>query len=119
MRLVRLRNPHGNDEEWQGKWSDGDRRWDSISEEDKRRFNITKKNDGEFYMAFDDFLAHFGEVEVVHVRPGRVKGEKWEVFGFSSKWKGPSAGGCGNDSIGQVMLTQDLSQLEFVWYHPN
>ena len=100
MRLVRLRNPHGNEEEWRGKWSDSDRGWDKISEGDKRRFNITKKNDGEFYMAFDDFLLYFGEVEVVHVRPGRERGERWEVFSFSSKWQGRTAGGCGNDSIG-------------------
>ena len=115
VRLVRVRNPHGNDEEWRGSWSDkDDRNWNKISGRDKERYDIrTRANagnsgwkDGEFYMAFDDFLVMFGEVEVVHVKPSSMEGaelnDRWEVFAFNSKWERETAGGCGNDSIGEA-----------------
>ena len=103
VRLVRVRNPHGNEDEWRGEWSDKDRSWDRVSAKDKRDNDIQAKNDGEFYMAFEDFIRYYGEVEVVHVKPESMHGdvkEKWEVFGFNNKWEGQTAGGCGNDSIG-------------------
>jgi len=104
VKLVRIRNPHGNEEEWNGKWSDEDRdTWSKVSAEERMKLKLKIKNDGEFYMDFDDFLLYFGEVEVVHVKPlsrTSVEGEdKWEVFSFTSRWMGPTAGGCGNDSI--------------------
>ena len=57
-------------------------------------------------MAFGDFLRYFGELEVVHVRPDSMvvdggKTKRWDVFHFSNKWEGETAGGCGNDSIGE------------------
>ena len=106
-RLVRVRNPHGNEDEWKGAWGDKDEiRWRLISDADKQRLKIVKKNDGEFFMAFGDFLRYFGELEVVHVRPDSMvveggKTKRWDVFHFSSKWEGETAGGCGNDSIGE------------------
>ena len=107
MRLVRVRNPHGNEDEWRGAWGDKDEdRWRRISEADKKQLKIVKKNDGEFFMAFGDFLRYFGELEVVHVRPDSMvvdgmRTKRWDVFHFSSKWEGETAGGCGNDSIGE------------------
>jgi len=105
VRLVRVRNPHGNEDEWKGAWGDKDEKhWGLISKEDKNRLNIVKKSDGEFFMAFGDFLRYFGELEVVHVRPDSMVVEggmtkRWDVFHFSNGWEGETAGGCGNDSI--------------------
>ena len=59
MQLVRLRNPWGNDKEWKGNWGDKDEKWKSISEEEKEKFKVVKSSDGEFYMAFDDYVELF------------------------------------------------------------
>ena len=100
MQLVRLRNPHGNKNEWEGAWGDKDEEgWKLISEEDKEKFKIVKNNDGEFYMAFDDFLAFFGELDVVHIMPDSMlkNSGKTDVFHFNGRWEGETAGGCLND----------------------
>ena len=107
VHLVRLRNPHGNGTEWEGSWGDkDDENWKSISEEDKEKFKVVKNKDGEFYMAFGDFLEFFGKLDVVHIRPDSMlncggKNEKMEVFHFNGSWEGETAGGCGNDGWGE------------------
>jgi hypothetical protein len=53
-KLVRLRNTKGTTE-WNGAWSDHDKRWDDIQEE----FRAEKKNEGIFYMPFTDFQNMF------------------------------------------------------------
>ena len=103
MQLVRLRNPWGNDKEWKGNWGDKDEKWKSISEEEKEKFKVVKSNDGEFYMAFDDYVELFVILVVVHIRPDSMLdcGGKMEVFHFNGSWKGETAGGCGNDGWGE------------------
>ena len=102
VNLVRLRNPWGNQKEWEGAWGDKDQdNWKLISEEDKKKFKIVKSGDGEFYMAFDDFLTFFKEVNIVHIQPDSMLknwgGGKTDVFHFNGKWEGETAGGCIND----------------------
>ena len=105
VRLARVRNPHGNEDEWKGAWRDTDeKRWSMVGKEDKHLH--VAKNDGEFFMEFRDFVRYFGEMEVVHVRPDSMvveggKTKRWDVFHFANKWEGETAGGCGNDSIGE------------------
>ena len=105
VRLARVRNPHGNEDEWKGAWRDTDeKRWSMVGKEDKHLH--VAKNDGEFFMEFRDFVRYFGEMEVVHVRPDSMvveggKTKRWDVFHFANKWEGDTAGGCGNDSIGE------------------
>ena len=112
VQLVRLRNPWGNDKEWKGNWGDKDEKWKSISEEEKEKFKVVKSSDGEFYMAFDDYVELFVVLVVVHIRPdsmlssdlrhpGGHSGGKMEVFHFNGSWKGETAGGCGNDGWGE------------------
>ena len=118
MHLVRLRNPHGNGTEWEGSWGDkDDENWKSISEEDKEKFKVVKNKDGEFYMAFGDFLEFFGKLDVVHIRPDSMldcggKNEKMEVFHFNGSWEGETAGGCGNDGWGEFHLLPLLQVLK-------
>ena len=106
VRLARVRNPHGNEDEWKGAWRDTDeKRWSMVGKEDKHLH--VAKNDGEFFMEFRDFVRYFGEMEVVHVRPDSMvveggKTKRWDVFHFANKWEGETAGGCGNDSIGEL-----------------
>ena len=78
--------------------------WKAISSDDQKKLQLTKDSDGEFYMSFNrDFLRYFGELELVHLTPGRMAEEdsskKWDVFPFRGMWKGETAGGCGNDAI--------------------
>lgn len=99
--LVRLRNPHGNNREWKGEWSDGDRNWRSIPAGYQRQLGLTFEDDGEFYMSFRDFTTYFGEVEICHLTPDSIddhnRHTKFEVFHFYGEWKsGSTAGGCGN-----------------------
>ena len=114
MHLVRLRNPHGNGTEWEGSWGDKDEeKCKLISEEDKEKLKVVKSNDGEFYMAFSDFLEFFGELDVVHIRPDSMLKNgcmgKTDVFHFNGKWEGETAGGCINDR-GESLLQKLVAQ---------
>ena len=54
IRLVHLRNPWGNGE-YSGDWSDGDSKW-TPSLKKKYGLKVEEKDDGQFYMSFDDFI---------------------------------------------------------------
>eukprot|EP00397_Hematodinium_sp_SG-2012_P015064 GEMP01015335.1.p1 GENE.GEMP01015335.1~~GEMP01015335.1.p1 ORF type:complete len:884 (+),score=179.77 GEMP01015335.1:241-2892(+) len=58
LRLVRIRNPHGRGE-WNGAWSDSDVKWQHLNLD-----LTTNKNDGTFWMAYEDFLMGFQIVDV-------------------------------------------------------
>ena len=49
--MIRLRNPWGGDDEWTGAWSDGSMEWEYLPDDVKN-----DKDDGEFFIALDDFL---------------------------------------------------------------
>ena len=67
--MIRLRNPHGNNREWKGDWSDGDRNWQMIPKHRQTQLGLTFEDDGEFYMSFRDFLLYLGELEICHLTP--------------------------------------------------
>jgi len=101
IRLLRIRNPHGNFQEWRGPWSDRDINWNYISENIKQKLRLRFSNDGEFYICFEDFMKYFAQVQICHLTLDDVddrNGEKrFELFEYHGKWQGESAGGCGND----------------------
>jgi calpain len=47
--LMRIRNPWGNDQEWNGAWSDNSEEWNAISEEMRKDMGLTFAHDGEFW----------------------------------------------------------------------
>lgn len=51
VRLCRIRNPWGKFE-WKGEWNDKDPKWTPYL---KKKFNYFEKDDGMFFMSFDDF----------------------------------------------------------------
>ncbi|KPJ17644.1 Calpain-A [Papilio machaon] len=57
--LLRLRNPWGNEAEWNGPWSDKSPEWRFIPESEKEELGLTFDDDGEFWMSFKDFVNHF------------------------------------------------------------
>ncbi|XP_078397896.1 calpain-9 isoform X1 [Cetorhinus maximus] len=99
VQLIRVRNPWGQ-VEWNGLWSDDSPEWKTVDAADDKRLNVISKNDGEFWMAFDDFKKHFDKVEVCNLTPdslGEDAFHKWEVTVFEGSWtKGCTAGGCRN-----------------------
>ena len=64
-RLVLLRNPWGA-REWHGDWSDSSPKW---AEEAAPELRPPCKDDGLFYMSFEDLFKHYKTIEVCHYRP--------------------------------------------------
>ena len=63
-RVVRLRNPWGY-KEWNGDWSDKSNLWD---EETKKQVDYKDKNDGTFYMSFEDYYKYFMASVICYVQ---------------------------------------------------
>ncbi|VUZ39950.1 unnamed protein product [Hymenolepis diminuta] len=106
IQMVRLRNPWGNDREWSGPWSDKSEEWSRISPEERMRIGLTFENDGEFWMAFEDFKRYFSRLEMCHLSPefenvetkGGGKKRKWEMTRHEGEWlRNSTAGGCLNN----------------------
>lgn len=55
-----MRNPWGKGE-WNGEWSDRDRRWTS---ELRAELRHTLKEDGKFFMPFESFMKYFHDYQV-------------------------------------------------------
>ncbi|CAK1549400.1 unnamed protein product [Leptosia nina] len=103
--LLRLRNPWGNEAEWNGPWSDKSPEWRFIPESEKEELGLTFDDDGEFWMAFKDFSQHFDRLEICNLNPDSLDPEecpegctkKWEMSVFEGEWvRGVTAGGCRN-----------------------
>ena len=65
--LVRVRNPWGNSVEWTGPWSDNSAEWNNLSDEEKTHLGLQKEDNGEFFMAYSDFVQHFDGLDICHV----------------------------------------------------
>ena len=66
--LIRLRNAWGKGE-WNGPWSERSWEWDNLSNRDKEELSQRCRDDGEFWMSFDDFLRFFTHLDLVHIGP--------------------------------------------------
>lgn len=93
--LLRLRNPWGK-KEWNGAWSDRSREWLSLDPKTRQELGIVIKDDGEFWMAYPDWLANFHALQLCYLPPGgglRGHGE-WKEILYNGSWvKGVNAGG--------------------------
>ncbi|XP_076636456.1 calpain-A-like isoform X4 [Colletes latitarsis] len=111
--LLRLRNPWGNEEEWNGPWSDQSPEWRFISDNEKEELGLTFDMDGEFWMSFQDFTHYFTQLEICNLNPDSLTEDdlnagkkKWEMSVFEGEWvRGVTAGGCRNF-------------LETFWHNP-
>uniref|UniRef100_A0A182IJU8 Calpain n=1 Tax=Anopheles atroparvus TaxID=41427 RepID=A0A182IJU8_ANOAO len=100
VQLLRVRNPWGNDKEWNGAWSDQSSEWKFIDDATKRSLGLTFDHDGEFWMSFADFQRYFETIEMCHLTPDcpiikQSEGQfKWKTSAFEGEWvKGSTAGG--------------------------
>ncbi|KAJ9595245.1 hypothetical protein L9F63_013455 [Diploptera punctata] len=110
--LIRVRNPWGNEAEWNGPWSDKSPEWRFIPDEDKEEIGLTFDADGEFWMSYRDFITHFTRLEICNLNPDSLSEEdlgdkrKWEMSMYEGEWvRGVTAGGCRN-------------YLESFWHNP-
>ena len=103
--LIRIRNPWGNEAEWNGAWSDHSQEWQYIPAHEREELGLTFEHDGEFWMSFQDFCQNFTMLEMTNLNPNTVSDEdvqrsvrhKWEMYMFTGEWvPGSTAGGCRN-----------------------
>lgn len=66
--FVRVRNPWGNEAEWQGAYADRSPDWNR-NPAHKRELNPEIKDDGAFWMRWDDFKGIFTDVDVMRFFP--------------------------------------------------
>lgn len=112
--LIRLRNPWGNEAEWNGPWSDQSPEWRFIPEHEKEEMGLTFDADGEFWMSYKDFQTYFSRLEICNLGPDSLSEEelleghkkRWEMSVYEGEWvRGVTAGGCRNF-------------LETFWHNP-
>jgi hypothetical protein len=107
IRLVQLRNPWGL-KEWEGPWSDNSREWDTaVGRKAMQKLNVSFDGaDGTFWMAWEDFQAHFNKIYVCRifetVNPLTLRrGERpplgaWCRYEIEGAWDEDNSGGCFN-----------------------
>ncbi|XP_065115685.1 calpain-2 catalytic subunit-like isoform X3 [Paramisgurnus dabryanus] len=116
VQLVRLRNPWGK-VEWTGAWSDNSSEWNNVRPDEKAKLNYSAE-DGEFWMAYSDFVRHFTRLEICNLTPDTLTSEKlrhWNYCQFDGTWRpGSTAGGCINNRATFSSNPQFVIRLEDV-----
>ncbi|XP_048038826.1 calpain-2 catalytic subunit-like [Megalobrama amblycephala] len=114
VELVRIRNPWGR-VEWTGAWSDNSKEWDSVKPEEKVKLNHSAE-DGEFWMAYSDFIQQFSKLEICNLTPDTLLSDtvsRWNYNQFEGNWRvGSTAGGCGNNPATFCSNPQFVIKLE-------
>ncbi|KAM4604088.1 calpain-8 [Polymixia lowei] len=116
VELVRIRNPWGQ-VEWTGPWSDNSKEWEEVRPEEKSRLDHSVE-DGEFWMAFPDFLHQYSRLEICNLTPDTLTSDdvgRWSYSQFEGAWRvGSTAGGCRNHPATFCSNPQFLIRLEDV-----
>ncbi|KAM3912472.1 calpain-2 catalytic subunit-like [Leptodactylus fuscus] len=106
--LLRIRNPWGHTE-WIGPWRDGGPEWQTVTDPELSDNVILE--DGEFWMAIEDFQKNFHFLEICHLGPQSIlqiggAAKPWEYTTYEGRWvKGLSAGG-------------SVTSSEYYWMNP-
>ncbi|XP_029436793.1 calpain-5-like [Rhinatrema bivittatum] len=102
--MIRMRNPWGSTE-WCGPWSDGSEEWKQVSRGEREKMGVTVRDDGEFWMSFDDFCQYFTDLVVCRRINTRLLSlhKTWAEALLFSEWRqSPDplknrSGGCSNN----------------------
>lgn len=65
--MLKLRNPWGQKNSFNGRWSSISQEWDKINNELKQSISFMKQEDGQFFISLDDFVLYFDILVIVHV----------------------------------------------------
>jgi calpain-15 len=85
-RMCCMRNPWGNDKEWNGKFSDTWGEWGSYPEL-ASAIGWSDAPDGKFWMCYDDFLANWTTVSVAAKEMDTIRGTNNTTRGITMKAK--------------------------------
>ena len=89
-KLIKLRNPPGDHDEWHGDWGDASPLWTSRL---KRKLGMTEEDDNTFWMAFDDFCTVFRCLYVCHYYHERsTRWKRSKLHGMWSTGDDPEGG---------------------------
>ncbi|GFY57901.1 calpain-A [Trichonephila inaurata madagascariensis] len=103
VNLVRIRNPWGNDVEWNGSWNDNDSRWSEVDLHTKHELEWRRRDDGEFWMEYKDFCREFEEVTICTLGPDfdgdGVAEEAGMVKAIRGKWEVPKTSGGSRNNL--------------------
>ncbi|XP_066578750.1 calpain-5 [Amia ocellicauda] len=97
LHMIRMRNPWGT-ADWNGAWGHGSPEWQQVSRSEREKMGVTVRDDGEFWMEFDDFCRFFTDV-VVCRRMGRAllcPRPSWREARSYGEWAEESQGGGGD-----------------------
>ena len=86
LQLIRIRNPWGQGE-WTGKFADEDEAWDDHKGL-KEKLEYSFKNDGNWWMRYDDFCAHFNKLYLCKIFPAT-----YSQYSVHGEWVGNFSGG--------------------------
>ena len=103
-RVIRLRNPWGEGE-FNGDWSDFSSKW---TEELKQKYKYYEKEDGDFFMGYNDFMKYFVTIGFAKLHP------KWSSSKL--KIKKSEATKC---QLIKVTIPQDNTLVYFQLYGKN
>ncbi len=67
LQLIRIRNPWGHSE-WTGRFADEDEAWDDYKGL-KEKLNYHFKDDGTWWMRYDDWCANYNKIYVCKIFP--------------------------------------------------
>jgi hypothetical protein len=88
--------------EWNGKWSDRDPVWNQISEYDREQLGFESRQDGEFWMEYEDWFKNFDQIQICNLSPDTLAAVdstdkiKWNCIQYDGELvPGHSAGGSG------------------------
>eukprot|EP00397_Hematodinium_sp_SG-2012_P007134 GEMP01007176.1.p1 GENE.GEMP01007176.1~~GEMP01007176.1.p1 ORF type:complete len:589 (+),score=128.06 GEMP01007176.1:88-1854(+) len=73
VKLIQLRNPWGNDKEWNGSWSDNSLTWDEYPDVEAE-LNPSHKADGTFWMDYNDFARIYSSINVCPTENSPLQG---------------------------------------------
>jgi len=96
-KLIRIRNPWGNEVEWNGPWSDNSIEWQSLDETSRESIGLVNDHDGEFWMDFDSFLSNWHTVQICHLSVSSFSSELESATDIDTmSWRKLASGGEGS-----------------------